>query len=539
MESPRPNIPRFTVESSKKQGNMGQRLQEMSHDHSLDPSAIREALVMSSPAYSGQASERENQLMSTDAYRDPYAQCRESHYVDASPPVSPMPGQYGNAAGSDNPDISPIDEAFEPAVQLPRKGNRLIKGVPVPHQPVKGLETTVKETETAHSTPRSRILLSRQGPAHVTKWDEFSGQPTNSDRGKFSQTPVQNPHLSGPSTTKFSPKHAFDFFTKSRGTSQRRKQANAPNSDDAALLGSVRPPWKGASGRSAILNPISTKKPSAEKPFFPPPRKDSQAPSAQLLHATSTSAGPSTRIDTFDFATSERNVREAGSYSGEQKSNNSYDQNRSLTLRKIPPGQSYTLRDEAQMQRIPLASDFSRLKDLTLDEQPVSRFSMTTYATAEGSRPTTSRQSDEKEAPPLPTIPNTAARTTKATSRKPTPSQVSASTSKSLPRSPPEMEANNRIAVMEAKLRDLSRRRGNINTIITELTQVIQPSSIAYDMATRSEVTKTVKSLNSELDDIKKEEHDIGLKLHRAYKKRDEEDFYCEPSGLWIKRVTS
>lgn len=130
----------------------------------------------------------------------------------------------------------------------------------------------------------------------------------------------------------------------------------------------------------------------------------------------------------------------------------------------------------------------------------------------------------------------------KSIKRKPTPSQVSmatAETTKELPQCPPEMEAQNRVDALQAKLDGLSRRRGNICTIIHELTQVVQPSSIAYDMATRDEVKKTVTSLNNELDDIKKEEHDLGLKLLRAWKKQDEQDIYHESSGLWVKRVTS
>lgn len=93
--------------------------------------------------------------------------------------------------------------------------------------------------------------------------------------------------------------------------------------------------------------------------------------------------------------------------------------------------------------------------------------------------------------------------------------------------------------MLEAKRNDLVRRRMNINTMINELTQVIQPSSVAYDMAAREEVKKTVASLNNELAEIKKEEHDIGLKILRAWKKRENEDVYGQSSSLWVKRVTS
>jgi prefoldin subunit 5 len=121
--------------------------------------------------------------------------------------------------------------------------------------------------------------------------------------------------------------------------------------------------------------------------------------------------------------------------------------------------------------------------------------------------------------------------------RKPLASEVT--NVKVLPRSPEENGAANRIESLKAKLNDLSRRRGNIDTIINELTQVVQPSSIAYDLATRGEVKKTVESLNKELAEIKKEEYELGMKLMRAYKKQDQEDYYGETSAIWIKRVAS
>ena len=53
------------------------------------------------------------------------------------------------------------------------------------------------------------------------------------------------------------------------------------------------------------------------------------------------------------------------------------------------------------------------------------------------------------------------------------------------------------------------RRRGNINQILKELNNVVQPTSFAYDLATKEEVKKTVKSLEEELSDLRVEEHEI------------------------------
>ena len=67
---------------------------------------------------------------------------------------------------------------------------------------------------------------------------------------------------------------------------------------------------------------------------------------------------------------------------------------------------------------------------------------------------------------------------------------------------------------------------------------MVQPSSIAYDMASRQEIKRTVEGLNKELAEVVKDEHETGLKLHRALKRDDEFAAY-EPTSIWVRRVTS
>lgn len=138
---------------------------------------------------------------------------------------------------------------------------------------------------------------------------------------------------------------------------------------------------------------------------------------------------------------------------------------------------------------------------------------------------------------PVPSAINSA----KSTTRKPIPSQSETdketdSKDNSLPSKSADIQQ--RINSMEARRRELAIRRENINTIIYELTKVIKPSSVACDFATREEVKRTVASLNAELDDIRKEDHELGMKVVRAYRKRDELDAY-EASTLWVRRVTT
>lgn len=111
--------------------------------------------------------------------------------------------------------------------------------------------------------------------------------------------------------------------------------------------------------------------------------------------------------------------------------------------------------------------------------------------------------------------------------------------SKSLPQCPPELEAKDRITALEARTEELTRRRRNIDQILKELSNVVQPSNFASDLASREEVKRTVKSLEDELGEIRIEEHKVGMTLLRALKKRDQENIYGYPTGLWVKRVTS
>lgn len=126
--------------------------------------------------------------------------------------------------------------------------------------------------------------------------------------------------------------------------------------------------------------------------------------------------------------------------------------------------------------------------------------------------------------------------------RKPTPSQAAEdAASKGLPVEPPQeqQQPKDRIEALEERQNTLIRRKTNITTIIDELNLVFQPTSTAYDMTAREEVKKTIGGLNNELSEIRREEHEIGLKLLRAWKKRDEQDLYGGGTGLWVKRVTS
>ena len=199
---------------------------------------------------------------------------------------------------------------------------------------------------------------------------------------------------------------------------------------------------------------------------------------------------------------------------------------------------------DPRSQEIDFRSNFQQMN---LEDQPRSRFSATTYATtAYNSPPATPETGHES---PTQTPPSSILNRKRPIApaginnkRKPTPSEAEQARetrhTKTLPKSPPEVEAQTRVASLQASLDNLRRRKNNVQTVLHELTNVVQPSSIAYDIAAKKEIKKTVEGLNKELAEIMKEEHETGLKLHRAWKRQDDSSPY-EPTTLWVRRVTT
>lgn len=196
------------------------------------------------------------------------------------------------------------------------------------------------------------------------------------------------------------------------------------------------------------------------------------------------------------------------------------------------------------------------LQHIHLQDQPPSRFSSTTYATTTYDNPPATPELGSNSpsmsiTSPTPNsilnrkrpVPPAGIPSSKVTARKPTPSELGTPKQahegkrKSLPKSPPEVQATSRIAGLQAKLDNLHQRRNNLQTVIHELTNVVQPSSIAYDLASRQEIKRTVDSLSKELAEVVKDEHETGLKLHRALKRDDEFAAY-DPTSIWVRRVT-
>ncbi|TDZ40147.1 hypothetical protein CTRI78_v010361 [Colletotrichum trifolii] len=115
------------------------------------------------------------------------------------------------------------------------------------------------------------------------------------------------------------------------------------------------------------------------------------------------------------------------------------------------------------------------------------------------------------------------------------------STSKALPPPPTETSmVNDRVGYLNARLESLGNRRININQAIKQMTELMPTDSILASEAVlrkREAEKRKVEALKAELSEVQREEYEIGLKLHRAYKRMDRNAEY-EPTTLWVRRVT-
>ncbi|KAI1345256.1 hypothetical protein F5Y15DRAFT_365380 [Xylariaceae sp. FL0016] len=115
-----------------------------------------------------------------------------------------------------------------------------------------------------------------------------------------------------------------------------------------------------------------------------------------------------------------------------------------------------------------------------------------------------------------------------------------ASVDKVLPLAPPESASQDRVTQLNAKLEALANRRMNINTAIKQMTELMPTDNVLASDAVvrkREEEKRKVEVLRIELADVERESYELGLKLHRAYKRLDRDAEY-EPTTLWVRRVT-
>lgn len=116
------------------------------------------------------------------------------------------------------------------------------------------------------------------------------------------------------------------------------------------------------------------------------------------------------------------------------------------------------------------------------------------------------------------------------------------SMAKPLPPAPHELSSSqDRVAHLNAQIQGLAHRRININRSIQQMTELMPTDNLMASsqvLRKREAEKQKVEALKEELAEVQREEYDLGLKLHRAYKRLDK-DAEFEPTTLWVRRVTA
>ena len=112
---------------------------------------------------------------------------------------------------------------------------------------------------------------------------------------------------------------------------------------------------------------------------------------------------------------------------------------------------------------------------------------------------------------------------------------------KALPLDPNELlSGNDRVAQLNARLRALANRRINVTKSIRQMTELMPHDSLTASVEVlrkRELEKKKIDALRAELAEIQREEYELGLRLHRAYRRMDRETEGAG-SGLWVRRAT-
>lgn len=514
----------------------------------------------------------------------------------------------------ESPDVSPIEAPSHTQQQFPNQQRKPRSQLPVPRKP----------------TPDAAAASASNDKKTGTRWDDYSGEPTTSDKGKPAAVmpgtqplDLQYPALKEKTRQILAGLRERDAAKKEAGTVVPLVQ-NDPLDNPVE-----REPWKGASGRTALVNPVrndpkprpepiqipanssskrvdivESKVGNAAKPIsstvilvpsedvdegVKPPAPLRLGKNSPIIKSPVTAEAPKSLQSPFRSPHYLEALQASIMVPSSNAKRSLSPINAPLTPVTPTPSQPYAVpsRSDSREELTPTNSRFhpsvSQHQPRSDSLQPVqtvdagndhsSRFSWTTYATTVSDSPPDTPRMDA-DAPPVPglpsmppalamrkrpvqersqTVPQTMSSPTvpktRMVNRKPTPADRRRTTStllttasdlsKSLPQCPPELEAVDKISILEARMEEFARRKRNVNKLIKQLTTGGQPTAIAFNPRNQEERKRMLIGLESELADIVQEEHEVGLRLHRVQRKKDRDENYDTPTGLWIKRVTN
>jgi hypothetical protein len=482
-----------------------------------------------------------------------------SYYGEVSPPESPIEESRGRNSGNVSPVENDIERDIHPAFRIKQQ---------------KGSQLPVARKPAPNTSSPSRAY--QRDPSQPTKWDKYSGEPTTSNRGM--------PHGVRPENVK----ESIESLKLRKAELTETPVNRAPKID-------TRPAWKGASGRSAIVEPVKDK--PGQKAPIPRPRREVRKPSPIITSSYAASptlnSPKSTVADVEASHTPTSTIRPVPTYSQQPQSSSPLAEAPHLvqktshdTLKNI---HSSNLENVGSKN----APDtrFGRAQD-TMNGRPTdSRFSWTTQATnttyqhsppSSPPPPLPPMPSDQNSSPPAPVesimhrsrpipssrnfspspdSPVTPTGPTSATTRKPLatlrddgqdrkfPARKSsyavsvASTTtnggKALPRTPHELNSQDHVSILQAQMEDLTTQRTNLERVLRDLTAPGASNPLTTNFRVEREREKRIQAIRDELNDISLQEHDVGLKLHRAQRRREAEEGYEGFTTLWVRRVTS
>ena len=118
------------------------------------------------------------------------------------------------------------------------------------------------------------------------------------------------------------------------------------------------------------------------------------------------------------------------------------------------------------------------------------------------------------------------------------PSTTSATQGKSLPKTPQELASADLITSLQAQQNDLLTQRRNIHRLIGDLERPEATNPLLNGFKEIREREKKLASLKEDLDEVVRKQYDCGLRLHRAWKRRERDDPNTPESIFWVRRVT-
>lgn len=431
-------------------------------------------------------------------------------YPDVSPAVSPELGPRVRDSGSSFC-VSPIEEiGTNGGFPHQRTGSWGYGVAPAPTPaPSRAVNTEPSPPQPAQSAPKT-IKFTPNSDEHPTRWDAYSGEPTTSNAGRTGQVEPRNTTFqktSGSHTTNFlhwgreqlQPKKKFEQ-ARSRISSFSKNENRAPESRNRS---------------SSRVLPLAEHSINKDAGYASSQAQNSHLGLVPTVVTTITAGHPK--------SLPERPATELAY--------------------KLP-------RTQASIDKINAAIDDMMIygKPMNFADAPITAMDNGSANGSPNDSPRASLNLASKSTEDLPSSMMSRRRpvpismpTSKKPVRKPTPSEAAQEptlANQSQPDHAPK-DTLGRIEALEARRDELAKRRFNLETVIHELTRVIQPGSIVYDLAAKAEVKRSVQSIENEIAEIKREEHELGLKVTRAWRKLDERENHGDGSNLWVKRVTS